>query len=551
MGKHVSAVKRGGNRRVVYIAAVGLLAISLTAALVIRGLGSKGDGESGLSSRSCEGSTQIQVSATADIQPLLAAAAKSLEAKGGANGAPCAKFTITAAPSAKVAKELASAADGRPDLWVPDSSIWIGRADDGESVPTVAVPSLASSPLVLAGRSENLENTPAWLSSFAGREVALLDPMSQSTGALALLAVQAERAKTAASNTQVAGVLVPLAQRLGAMTKPYVDVEALLGKAAAGGSKVVVPVSEQSVVKYQDEHPGAELKGVIPSTGTLLLDYPLVVTAKPTSEAMAEAGKALAQELLTGDAAKVREDAGFRDPLLSPLSDGRGAGDISRLTAPSARAIDGSLRAWLTLSLPTNSLAVIDVSGSMAAPVPGTGKTRMQLTVEAAATGLKLFPQSSAIGLWTFSNQLDGRRDWKPLVPVRKLTAPQRQDLLGQLSGIKAVVGGGTGLYDTVIAAMQTMQASYQPSAVNTVLLFTDGQGNQDDPGSLTLDQAVQKLRDLSDPARPVRIIALGIGPQASSEELSRLAKATGGQSYVARSPADLQEVFINALQGR
>ncbi len=549
MGKH--AVTRGSSRRGVYIAVVGLLVLSLAAALAVRQLRGERDGGGGLESRSCEGSVDVQVSASADIQPLLVAAAKSLEAKGAATGAPCARFTITAAPSAKVARELAGAADGRPDLWVPDSSIWVGRADDGESIPAVAVPSLASSPLVLAGRSENLENVPSWLGSFAGREVALLEPMSQSSGALALLAVQTERAKTAASNTQVAGVLVPLAQRLGAMAKPYVDVDGLLGKAAADGSKIVVPASEQSVIKYQDEHPGAEVKGVIPGTGTLLLDYPLVVTAKPTSEAMAEAGKALAQELLTGDPAKAREDAGFRDPLLSPLSGGRGAGDISRLPAPSARAVDGSLRAWLTLSQPANSLAVIDVSGSMAAPVPGTGKTRMQLTVEAAASGLKLFPQSSAIGLWTFSNQLDGRRDWKPLVPVRKLTGPQRQDLLSQLSGIKAVVGGGTGLYDTVIAAMQTMQASYEPSAVNTVLLFTDGQGNQDDPGSLTLDQAVRKLKDLSDPARPVRIIALGIGPQASSEELSRLAKATGGQSYVARSPADLQEVFINALQGR
>ena len=80
------------------------------------------------------------------------------------------------------------------------------------------------------------------------------------------------------------------------------------------------------------------------------------------------------------------------------------------------------------------------------------------------------------------------------------------QALVGQLHGIRAVVGGGTGLYDTAIAAVR---ANYNSSAVNTVLLFSDGQGSQDEPGSMSLDQAVRELNELSEPARPVRIIAL------------------------------------------
>ena len=108
----------------------------------------------------------------------------------------------------------------------------------------------------------NFADTSSWLRSLgtAGVEPALLDPLNTSTGALTLLAIQSERQKTSASDTAVSGLIVPLAQRLGSMAKPYTDVNSLFGRAAADGSQVVVPASEQSFVKYQEGHPDAQLK---------------------------------------------------------------------------------------------------------------------------------------------------------------------------------------------------------------------------------------------------------------------------------------------------
>jgi Mg-chelatase subunit ChlD len=209
--------------------------------------------------------------------------------------------------------------------------------------------------------------------------------------------------------------------------------------------------------------------------------------------------------------------------------------------------IDKTLQQWSMLSLSSHSLAVIDVSGSMNEKVGN--KTRMQLTVEAAEGGLKLFPDAAALGLWTFSTKLSGSADWKPLVPIRKLNAQQRQQIMNNLRAQKARIGGGTGLYDTAIAAVRTVRDSYDPSAVNSVMLFTDGKN--DDPGSLSLDQAVHALEALRDPARPVRIIALGMGPDVDDAELAKLAQATGGSSYVATNPGELKNVFINALENR
>ena len=64
----------------------------------------------------------------------------------------------------------------------------------------------------------------------------------------------------------------------------------------------------------------------------------------------------------------------------------------------------------------SHSLAAIDVSGPMAEKVAGSAKTRVQLTIETADNGLKMFwtRPSSAVGLfgersgWTAPNS----RNW-------------------------------------------------------------------------------------------------------------------------------------------
>jgi hypothetical protein len=551
MGKHSSAVTRGNNnnRRSVYITAVGLLVLSLGAVFVVRSFGSQSGADGFLGgNKACSDPTQIQLATTPEMQSSLEAASKSLATKGGKDGNPCLQFTITAAASAQVARDVAHGSDTRPDLWVPDSSLWVAQADDGQSVPTIAVQSVATSPLVLVGRRTNFADTSSWLSVMGKTQPALLDPLNTSPGALALLAVQMERQKTSASETSVSQVIVPLAQRLGSMAKPYTDANDLFGRADQDGSTIVVPASEQSFVKYQEAHPDAQLRAIQPATGTLFLDYPIVVTAKSDTDQATSAAQALAGELLTDSASQARDQAGFRDTQLSALTGGRGVGDVNQLTKPTSEAIDTTLQNWTRLSLLTHSLAVIDVSGSMGDKVGG--KTRMQLTIEAATGGLTLFPDSASLGLWTFSTKIgsDGA-DYKELVPIAPLSKRQRGKIVDQLKIQHPIANGGTGLYDTAIAAVRAVRQGYDQRAVNSILLFTDGKN--DDQGSPTLAQAVSTLRGLQDPGRPVRIIALGMGPDANADELSALAQATGGQAYVARNPGDLKNVFIDALQSR
>lgn len=135
MGKHSSAVtKSNNNRRPVYLTAVGLLVLSLGAVFVVRSFGSESGADGFLGGKSCDDPTQIRLSTTPELQPQLESAAKSLANKDNNDG-PCLQFTISGAPSAKVAQEVKQGNDNGPDLWVPDSSLWIAQADDGQTVP--------------------------------------------------------------------------------------------------------------------------------------------------------------------------------------------------------------------------------------------------------------------------------------------------------------------------------------------------------------------------------------------------------------------------------
>jgi Ca-activated chloride channel family protein len=106
-----------------------------------------------------------------------------------------------------------------------------------------------------------------------------------------------------------------------------------------------------------------------------------------------------------------------------------------------------------------------------------------------------------------------------------------------------------TGLYDTALAATRRVRAGWQPGRVNSVLLLTDGM-NEDDQG-IGLAELLRRLRAENDPRRPVPLITIAYGAQSPVGALRAMSEATGGASYVARDPRQVQQVFLEAIQQR
>jgi Ca-activated chloride channel family protein len=304
------------------------------------------------------------------------------------------------------------------------------------------------------------------------------------------------------------------------------------------------------VIGYDAGQPGVPLAALYVEPAPTALDYPFTVLPGAPRD-KAQAARAV-QLTLSGDAYRNRlaekglraadgsSGTGFAAPKGAPAITTVGT------PAPDPKALGKLLSTWTALLAPGRILTVIDVSGSMATPVPTAGgATRDQVAVEAARRGLGLLDDTWAVGLWTFSTQLDNGNDWKQIVPIGVLSS-ERAQLANGLATIQTKPNGGTGLYNTVLAAYKNVQSGWDPGRVNSVLIMTDGK-NEDAPG-LSLDQLLGELKKVADPARPVEVIALGIGNQVSQAELERITNATGGATFLAADPSKIGEIFIKAL---
>ena len=80
-------------------------------------------------------------------------------------------------------------------------------------------------------------------------------------------------------------------------------------------------------------------------------------------------------------------------------------------------------------------------------------------------------------------------------------------------------------------------------------MLLTDGKN--EDPRSITLDDLLAKLAAAKDPARPIVVIPVAIGPDADAATLARVTEVTGGRSYTATAPEQITGVFVDALLNR
>jgi Ca-activated chloride channel homolog len=438
---------------------------------------------------------------------------------------------------------------------VPDSSLWTARAADA---PLQAAGSMGSSPVVLATSravADQLGWTttpPSWGQALAtDRPLAVPDLAASAEGLSALAAVRSSLGGGEdADNAVVEAVLA------AARATPIAPADALAAGAAGGADAPLVPVSEQEVFATNQETENPALVAVYPSEGSPYLDYP-VLRVGERSGVERSAADAVVRALTSDAARRAVQKAGFRgsDGTAPPA-----AGEQTGIqeAAPGKLALEpadvqGLFARLSSLAKPSRLLAVFDVSTSMKAPV-GDG-TRATLARDAGKSALALFPDNSAIGLWTFARRLDGDTDWVQLVPTQALAIDvggrsQRDVLREALDSIPGrLAPGGTGLYDTTLAAVRAARADYDPTAVTSVVIITDGKDEDDD--TIGLDALVQTLGAEIDPSRPVKVIGIALGPDADMGALEQIATATGGAAYSAVDENDLQTVLFDALRKR
>lgn len=481
-----------------------------------------------LAGNGCDGLTPVEITAAPDVAPVLTRLASTVPLEE------CFTVNVTSSESAKTAETLEASGSAGPDVWIPESSTMLLQARDAGAwnLPESGQ-SVASSPVVLALTDETARRfgwpgkAPAWQEILDGAPIGLPDPARDPLGIAALLGLRKLTEKAPD----------PGAEFTAAMRKLSVPSQAPAQFPAS------FPATEQSVLsrKLVAAYPGVQVPG---------FDYPYVVLPK-ASEVVRGAAERFLRLLLDPLAAARFSDAGFRAPsgqLAVPRAqDGRIDQSPQPPGPPPAADMYAVLQAWAGANLSARVQVLFDVSGSMAAAVPGAaGKSRMELTLQAATQGLGLFKPTTELGLWLFSTKLDGDKDYRVLLPMRTIAEQKAAGGVEQLQAVRPKPGGATGLYDSILAAYQNARQNWKPGRINLVVVLTDGRN--EDSETIGLPRLLKELGTLQDPRKPLPVIGIGIGPDIDASELRQVSSATGGESFTTPDPRKISDVFYQAL---
>lgn len=542
--------RRVASRRV----ASGAIAVVLLAAVAIGGWRLIAGPDYSAAAIECETTVVTVVVAAALVDPMEEAAA-SLKGNGQ-----CIELDVNTATVAEVAAaqdELGTGkVDALPDLWVPDSPAWPGVLKKAGLIGKTLEPALAMSPVGLASGSK-IKAPANWLDTLESRRLVMADPRDSGAFAVGMVAPFSETALGGVKTSEVEVILLSRAQRYG-------------GKAAAGrlnpvtldsipaGSRRMLPVTEHDFMLARESNEA--LTWTKPATGAGALNFPLLQPHAVTGggEALDVAGRTgekIAAWFASKAGAKALAGEMLRGPDGAPLPGGADL-ETGRLVQGAQKAqVDGALDRWRVLAIPSSMLAVIDASASMDFSAGG-GLTRASFAVDGTKTALASTPEHTRVGLWVFStNRGPEGRDWQELAPLRRLDAltgdgrTQYDKIQEQVDTVPALTRGGSGLYDTVLAAYVEAQREYDPAYDNSVVVLTDG-GN-DDPSSISLQQLLKKLTELKDSQRPVSVHTVGLSSDADLETIRAISSITGGESAEAEQPADVLTAMAQTLLAR
>lgn len=484
----------------------------------------------------------------------------------------CVAVEVTAVPTADAAATLAAIAGGHldvaapppenvaevPTVWVPDSSYWIARVRGISRGFFEAEPSpLASSPVVLAASPAAVEALgPGPVLPSALREPLLASLASADRPPLRFVLSEPRRdvaGLVGASWVQTALVrgdedlpaLVALFRRQGAAPP---DTAALLP--AFDDGLDLAPASEQAVIAHNATNPPVPVT-VVPVLDAPVLDFPYAVVERHPRDQRAAAWMFLdalyrAPEVFTRHG--FRAPDGLAGPGF-PIGRGVTADPVPAFPVGPVEQLQQASRIWSSATSDARVLSVVNVNASMLQPMTtpqGVQVTRLQVFQAAAASGLEMFTPGTDLGHWVYAARLDGERDWIEGVPIALLDDAQKQRILTAIQSIQVAPTNEVALFETLLAAYREMQEGWDPERSNTLVIWTDSPSNK--VGGLTLEETLRELERMRDVTRPVRVILLGLGPDADMAQLEALAAATGGGAFAVPEPGVIETVFLRAL---
>lgn len=485
------------------------------------------------------------------------------------------KMTVWVVPL--VPEEMVDQALGMPNFQAisPDSSLWIDQleqewanrqvvnADTGE-IPigqrrVSAQMRYAVSPIVIAAW-EDVARDLGWPNRAVGwQEIqakATADPTfkwnhAATNNASGLLATLAEfyagagltRGLTIEDAT--AQSTLDYVQAVEATVRFYGEGEEVITQRLAEEGRDFLDAfvaQERVVIDWNSRNPDDRLVAIYPAEGTLWTDHPLALLElgqSPNELAVTDNQRLTYQSFSDFLAARTTQERllqlGYRpadltlelDATGSPFADNAAVDwrqPQTTLQMPSPSVIEVVRNVWYYTKRPTNVYLVVDTSGSM----EGTKIARAREALTAFVEQIQ--GDRDRVGIVEFASGT------KTFLPLRVMDDSNRRDTLQTIDRMEAF--GGTALVDAVYAAVTDIQAQGDDSAINAIVVMTDGQENE----SYYRLHDVEQLLNNSTDIRPV-IFTIGFGRDADEPLLSEMARIGGGQ-FRRADETDIEELY-------
>ncbi|MEO6997677.1 MAG: substrate-binding domain-containing protein [Terracoccus sp.] len=502
---------------------------------------------------------QLRIAAAPAIAPVVAALGHDQLA--GSETSDCVDVVVQAVDPQTEIQSLADGTARPPDVWIPDSTLWIDRAGVERVARATNAASVASSPLVIAVPSREADRLRGTAARSTTARPTVADLATATTRGFSI-----ELSDEKLSPTRV-GTILALTEATRGRPDSRASLTALLrsAKVSTGPSDrrltslaptatVGVPVSERDVWAARRDRTSA--KPVAIYTGGVSFDFPYAVLT--TDPATIQRAQRLFDLLTSAPGQSRLMASGLRDVNGEGgqvLTTDRGVDGTTKITpAPlSPPSLTQAEKVLATATQDARLLAVMDISGSMAWGLAGRdsqGPSRLAIATQAAATGLTLYPPSTEVGFWVFSKDINGGRNYREVTPVARLDAPgARSALTRALAHAAPMTGGATALYATTLAAVQQMGRHWQPGRVNAVVLLSDGKDTDTD--GPTLSQVITALEAQRRSATPVPVITIAFGPQGDAASLAAISQASGGATYRASTADQVRQIFLDAVGQR
>jgi Ca-activated chloride channel homolog len=520
----------------------------------------------------CATATVVHIQADPRIAGVLSAAMKDFGL-----GKECVYAQVDLRNSADLAFDVSrpvsqTSAIPLPDVWVPDSSLWLARArtfaadtgsTDGDGRLSQPTQSLVRTPVVIAVRKATAtslgwpQRKQNWqdLASRGNLKVALTGPVRDAAALATALGQQLAGGKGATAPTD----------RLISFTR-QVSLPALHGasptSAVQRGTVDAIDTTEQEVVAENAREPQKPLVAYYDPATTITLDFPFVPLAAAATgrvpAALQHADDVVLLRMLSPQAQARFAAAGFRTGsgnLGAGVGPQQGVLPVALPTPPQVpdQTLQMVQTSWADVAKRGRILLVMDESGSMADPLPGSPLSKMDLAKQAVAAVVRQVAPDSELGLWTFT--ASRRKDYVERVALGRLDDRvrgqlRRDALTAAVAKMRPVPNGNTGLYDTTLAAFRQTAEAYTFGQLNAVLLLTDGR-NDLDPGGISLGALLATLGKDFDKSRPVRIITFAYGKDADGPTLARIAQVTDGKSYSTVRPDQVGSRLTDVLEQR